>query len=197
MDEVFLDATILNGLNSTYIADLFEKWLENPKNVDANWNDWFSDMQNTGSSNDIPSWAKGKSFEEKLENLENKNSSLSSEEMRKASIDSLRAVMMIRAYRARGHLEAKTDPLNLEKKEVRENGQILWRKAKSLILNGNMLVSKNPEIFLPNKYFSSSNPKLEYHYLMLEASIILVLQPLSDLNSDSLLLIHQLDMFDR
>jgi 2-oxoglutarate dehydrogenase complex dehydrogenase (E1) component-like enzyme len=70
MDEVFLDATILNGLNSTYIADLYEKWLENPKNVDANWNDWFSDMQNTGSSNDIPSWAKGKAFEEKLENLE-------------------------------------------------------------------------------------------------------------------------------
>ena len=117
MDEVFLDATILNGLNSTYIADLYEKWLENPKNVDANWNDWFSDMQNTGSSNDIPSWAKGKAFEEKLENLENKNSSLSSEEIRKASIDSLRAVMMIRAYRARGHLEAKTDPLNIEKKE--------------------------------------------------------------------------------
>ena len=117
MDEVFLDATILNGLNSTYIADLYEKWLENPKNVDANWNDWFSDMQNTGSSNDIPSWAKGKAFEGKLENLEHKNSSLSSEEMRKASIDSLRAVMMIRAYRARGHLEAKTDPLNLEKKE--------------------------------------------------------------------------------
>ena len=117
MDEVFLDATILNGLNSTYIADLYEKWLENPKNVDANWNDWFSDMQNTGSSNDIPSWAKGKAFEEKLENLEHKNSSLSSKEMRKASIDSLRAVMMIRAYRARGHLEAKTDPLNLEKKE--------------------------------------------------------------------------------
>ena len=117
MDEVFLDATILNGLNSTYIADLYEKWLENPKNVDANWNDWFSDMQNTGSSNDIPSWAKGKAFEEKLENLKHKNSSLSSEEMRKASIDSLRAVMMIRAYRARGHLEAKTDPLNLEKKE--------------------------------------------------------------------------------
>ena len=117
MDEVFLDATILNGLNSTYIADLYEKWLENPKNVDANWNDWFSDMQNTGSSNDIPSWAKGKPFEEKLENHEHKNSSLSSEEMRKASIDSLRAVMMIRAYRARGHLEAKTDPLNLEKKE--------------------------------------------------------------------------------
>ena len=117
MDEVFLDATILNGLNSTYIADLYEKWLENPKSVDSNWNDWFSDMQNTGSSNDIPSWAKGKAFEEKLENLEHKNSSLSSEEMRKASIDSLRAVMMIRAYRARGHLEAKTDPLNLEKKE--------------------------------------------------------------------------------
>ena len=33
MDETFLDPTILNGLNSTYIADLYEKWLEDPKSI--------------------------------------------------------------------------------------------------------------------------------------------------------------------
>ena len=29
-------------------------------------------------------------------------------------------------------------------------GQILWRKAKKIIPSGNMLLSKNPDRFLPN-----------------------------------------------
>ena len=42
--------------------------------------------------------------------------------------------------------------LNLEKKEKMEKGPILWSKAQRFILNGNILVSKNPDIFLPNKW---------------------------------------------
>ena len=42
--------------------------------------------------------------------------------------------------------------LKLEKKEKKEKAQILWNKANNFILNGNMLVSKHPEIFLPNKW---------------------------------------------
>ena len=38
---------------------------------------------------------------------------LSSEQVRAATLDSLRALMMIRVYRVRGHLEAQLDPLGL------------------------------------------------------------------------------------
>ena len=115
MDETFLDPTILNGLNSTYIADLYEKWLDDPKSIDSNWNEWFADLKADGSFNDIPLWARGKSLPSEILNTREINTSLSSDQIRQASIDSLRAVMMIRAYRARGHLEAKTDPLKLTK----------------------------------------------------------------------------------
>ena len=34
-----------------------------------------------------------------------------------ATLDSIRAIMMIRAYRIRGHLIANLDPLSIQKKE--------------------------------------------------------------------------------
>jgi len=40
-------------------------------------------------------------------------STTSAEAVRAAALDSLRAVMMIRAYRMRGHLRAKLDPLGI------------------------------------------------------------------------------------
>ena len=40
------------------------------------------------------------------------------EQLRQATKDSLRALMLIRAYRIRGHLMADLDPLGLQKEEV-------------------------------------------------------------------------------
>ena len=39
-------------------------------------------------------------------------------DMRAATLDSLRAVMLIRAYRSNGHLLAKLDPLALEEPDL-------------------------------------------------------------------------------
>ena len=48
---------------------------------------------------------------------------------------------------------------NKIKSSSRDKGQKLWKKAESIILGGNSLLSKNPNLFLPNKwptYFSKS-----------------------------------------
>ena len=42
---------------------------------------------------------------------------LDQDQLRAATLDSLRALMLIRAYRVRGHLQANLDPLGLEKRE--------------------------------------------------------------------------------
>ena len=39
-------------------------------------------------------------------------------DLRSATLDSLRAIMMVRAYRIRGHLLAQLDPLDLQEKEI-------------------------------------------------------------------------------
>ena len=46
-----------------------------------------------------------------------------------------------------------------EKKDLLGTGQALWKKAKTMIPGGNMLLSKRPEMFLPDQwpaYFSKA-----------------------------------------
>ena len=116
MDRPKSDASFLTGSNASYISDLYDKWLENPKIIDDNWSDLFNEFKVNGSLSDIPKWARSKTFESDNDNEGGYSKEKSvSENTRSATLDSLRAIMMIRAYRARGHLEAQTDPLNLEK----------------------------------------------------------------------------------
>ena len=46
-----------------------------------------------------------------------KNTDVNSNTIKQASKDSVRAIMLIRAYRIRGHLIANLDPLSIQKKE--------------------------------------------------------------------------------
>src|SRR4029434_4815632 len=45
--------------------------------------------------------------------IEDRKPAASPDEVRAATLDSLRAIMMIRAYRMRGHLKANLDPLGI------------------------------------------------------------------------------------
>ena len=56
---------------------------------------------------------------ENIKNLENNSQDQLTEltSIKQASTDSVRAIMLIRAYRIRGHLIANLDPLNLQKKD--------------------------------------------------------------------------------
>ena len=127
------DNSFLYGPSSSYIESLFHKYKKNNSSVDKSWQDFFSTMPKGEDSivgkpilpmsefNDIPSFSEVDSpksdIDVKIYGMANEvNSSLSSSQIRSATIDSIRALMMIRAYRMRGHLIADLDPLNIEKK---------------------------------------------------------------------------------
>ena len=62
-------------------------------------------------------------------------------------------------YKQDKKLFQKNSHLKLNEGSVLDNSQKLWRRANSLILGGNSLVSKNPNMFLPEKwptYFSKA-----------------------------------------
>ena len=49
--------------------------------------------------------------------------------------------------------------IKFNQRQDSDKGQKLWKRAKAIILGGNSLLSKNPNLFLPNKwptYFSRS-----------------------------------------
>ena len=125
-------ATAFSGANAAFIAEMYARWVEDPKSVDASFAAIFDSMDDearavlmdaTGASwapreatiapdaaAPAPAAADRRVSERRAPPL----SAPSGDAVRSATKDSLRALMMIRTYRVRGHLEAKLDPLGLQ-----------------------------------------------------------------------------------
>ncbi|MCT4656198.1 MAG: 2-oxoglutarate dehydrogenase E1 component [Cohaesibacter sp.] len=139
-NEAFALTSFLYGGNASYIEDLYARYQENPAAVEAEWQGFFQDLKDNredviagarGASWKRPDWpipASGelvsaldgdwgpdeKTLGNKLKDkAKSQGIELSDEAVQQATRDSVRALMMIRAYRMRGHLHADLDPLKL------------------------------------------------------------------------------------
>jgi 2-oxoglutarate dehydrogenase E1 component len=128
-------STYLSGANGAFIAELYERWLVDPNGVDASWRAVFDglseDAAAVGAEIKGPSWSRGPrakvigAAEAEAPAKRNGKSAPAAvgdktvgvEQIQAATRDSVRALMLIRAYRIRGHLEANLDPLNLKARE--------------------------------------------------------------------------------
>src|SRR5580704_8856886 len=106
--------TFLTGANAGFIAELYTRFLEDPRSVDESWRRFFSEMNDDVATLLTeargPSWAK-----REPPIIGNGAASADEDARRRATIDSIRALQLTRAYRVRGHLEADLHPLGLEK----------------------------------------------------------------------------------
>ena len=141
LNQSLLQTSFLYGANASYIEDLYARFEKNPASVDAEWREFFSALKDDpaavqksaeGASWERPNWPVTprsdlisaldgnwgeveKVVGDKLKAKgQAKGVELSAADVQRATRDSVRALMMIRAYRMRGHLHAKLDPLGLE-----------------------------------------------------------------------------------
>lgn len=130
--------SFLYGTNAGFVEELYARYLNDPASVDAEWKKFFDELDDErenvlkevrGASwqrDDWPVSANGElvsALDANWPAAEQKKlagkvaarapAGTSEESVRKATLDSIRAIMMIRAYRIRGHLDANVDPLNL------------------------------------------------------------------------------------
>ena len=126
------DLTFLSAANATFIAEMNAAWRRDPSAVDPRWARYFEQLNTIGDvTAEIdrgPSWARnGSRIVGATDPADSVNAvaaghaagrHLNADDMRAATLDSLRAVMLIRAYRIRGHLIADLDPLSLENKPL-------------------------------------------------------------------------------
>ncbi|WP_460452000.1 2-oxoglutarate dehydrogenase E1 component [Alsobacter sp. SYSU BS001988] len=139
-NDALLQTSFLYGGNAAYIEDLYAKYEADPNAVDAEWRAFFGALKDDKASVEKsargPSWARPgwpiaangelvsaldgnwgaveKIVADKLKGkalAAPKGSEVSQAELMQATRDSVRALMMIRAYRMRGHLHADLDPL--------------------------------------------------------------------------------------
>jgi len=140
-NAAFARSSFLYGGNAAYIDDLYARFERDPGSVDADWQAFFRALKDNGT--DVqraahgPSWqrpdrlagagsdllsALAGDWEEIDKSLAGKVAAraqaagieLSAANVQQATRDSIRALMLIRAYRARGHFYANLDPLGLE-----------------------------------------------------------------------------------
>jgi len=140
-NAAFALTSFLYGGNADYIDDLYARYEADAQAVDAQWQSFFASLkdpewdvvQNARGASwqraDWPRVARGdlvaalggdwaeveQSVGDKVRAKAQGNGvEVSSGEVRQATRDSVRALMLIRAYRMRGHFHANLDPLGLE-----------------------------------------------------------------------------------
>ena len=118
MAGVDILASAFSGANAAYLSDLYARWTARPDSVDPSFSELFGALNDEarGILTDATgaSWAPRSFLVGEAETRPTPKPTADGQEVVLAATkDSLRALMLIRAYRVRGHLEAKLDPLGL------------------------------------------------------------------------------------
>ena len=127
-NDIYKKTSFLAGVNSRQIDELYTQYLENPSSLTPDWRNFFQGLgdeeKNIIDNSNGPSWSRKKPIKIKIDksikiNLEKENSSsdLKDISVTQAAKDSVRAIMLIRAYRIRGHLIANLDPLGIQQRD--------------------------------------------------------------------------------
>ena len=146
-NAAFALSSFLQGTNATYIDEIYARFENDPSSVDSEWQEFFKSLKDTPSdvrkNAEGPSWARSnwpvmpqddltsaldgnwaeveKAVGKKIAaKAEAPGSELTSADVHQATRDSVRALMLIRAYRMRGHFHANLDPLGIEAPRDRE-----------------------------------------------------------------------------
>ncbi len=142
-NDLFHASSFMQGHNAEYLEQLYARYAEDPNAVDEQWRDFFAALGDTPqdakaeaagptwSRTDWPpqpademtsaltgEWAEAKAEVKGAETkiraqAVEKGVELTDQQIQRAVLDSIRALMIIRAYRIRGHLVADLDPLGL------------------------------------------------------------------------------------
>ena len=121
--NILKKTSFLAGSNSAFIEEFYSDYLSDPKSLPQDWRDFFDglkDNKETITKNmSGPSWGPKKKIKikntEKLISTENKK--IDPFLLQDSIKDSIRAIMLIRAFRIRGHLIANLDPLGLRQQK--------------------------------------------------------------------------------
>ncbi len=133
----------MQGHNAAYLEQLYAQYAKDPQAVDAAWAAFFEELGDAGGDVTAeaagPSWArtdwpptpggdlvnaldgqwpedepKPEKVADKIKaKAAEKGVQVSGDQIKRAVLDSIRALMIIRAYRIRGHLAADLDPLGM------------------------------------------------------------------------------------
>tara|TARA_B100000579_G_scaffold433480_1_gene452308 strand:+ start:2321 stop:5227 length:2907 start_codon:yes stop_codon:yes gene_type:complete len=127
-NNIFEKTSFLGNNSSEFVETLYADYLNNPNKLPEQWRKFFEGLNDQKEkilqNANGPSWSPKKKIKitkiisEKNKNKENGDLALYSvnQNLLESAKDSVRANMLVRAYRIRGHLISNLDPLGLQKR---------------------------------------------------------------------------------
>ncbi|MFD1509681.1 2-oxoglutarate dehydrogenase E1 component [Lacimonas salitolerans] len=142
-NDTFHASSFMQGHNAEYLEQMYARYADDPGSVDGSWAEFFRALGDTDAEVKReaagPSWARAdwppvpaddltsaltgewpaaatemKGAGDKIKDkAESRGVKLTDDQVQRAVLDSIRALMLIRAYRIRGHLAADLDPLGM------------------------------------------------------------------------------------
>jgi len=128
-NNIFEKTSFLGNNSSEFVETLYADYLKNPENLPQQWKNFFDGLNDNKEkileNVNGPSWSPKKKIKIILENghkdLEERKDHIKNpfvgENIIEAAKDSVRANMLVRAFRIRGHLISSLDPLGLQERE--------------------------------------------------------------------------------
>src|SRR5437588_2353516 len=146
-NAAFALSSFLQATNAPYIDDIYARYEKDPASVDTEWQEFFKSLKDQPAdvrkNAEGPSWGRDNwpltprdeltsALDGNWAQVEKavgakiaakavaKGADITAADVHQATRDSVRALVLIRAYRRRGHFHAKLDPLGIEAKRDRE-----------------------------------------------------------------------------
>ena len=126
-NTIYKKTSFLAGNNSEFINEFYADYISDPNSLPEGWRMFFDGLSEDEKLvyNNLkgPSWSPQKKIKKPLSKINERVTNdreqldLNLKSTKQASKDSVRAIMLIRAYRIRGHLIANLDPLSIQKKD--------------------------------------------------------------------------------
>ena len=118
-NTVYKKTSFLAGNNTEFINEFYAEYISDPNSLPESWRKFFDGLSDDEKLiyNNLtgPSWSPGKKIKKPIKKIKENLSIEDSKDVdlkfvKQSSKDSVRAIMLIRAYRIRGHLIANLDP---------------------------------------------------------------------------------------
>ncbi len=152
-NDQFKASSFMQGHNAAYLEQLYAQYANDPTAVDEAWRAFFAELGDAElevkAEAHGPSWARtdwpptpggdlvnaldgqwpeevkpAKVAEKVQAKAAEKGVAITEEQVKRAVLDSVRALMIIRAYRIRGHLAADLDPLRMHAPEQQPHPEL-------------------------------------------------------------------------
>jgi len=124
-NTTYKKTSFLAGNNAEFINEFYADYISDPNSLPKSWREFFEGLSDKEKLiyDDLkgPSWSRERKLKPIISKEKKDSESIQPEtnveSIKESTKDSVRAIMLIRAYRIRGHLIANLDPLSLQKKE--------------------------------------------------------------------------------